>query len=69
MAIDMRTTVNLLLDAILILISIYSEPPRGGTGFSYLQTGCHLIGVYRVPQAGLEAWLGVHLSIYCIIRL
>ena len=34
-------------------------PPRGGTGFSSKQTGCHLIGVYRVPRAGLEAWLGV----------
>ena len=27
------------------------------TGFSYQQTGRHLIGVYRAPRAGLEAWL------------
>ena len=35
----------------------YSEPPPKGTRFSNQQTGCHLIGVCRVPRAGLEAWL------------
>ena len=41
----------------------FSEPPpRGETGFSNQQTGFHLIGVYRVPRAGLEAWLGVHIT-------
>ena len=28
----------------------------------YEQKGCHLIGVYRVPRAGLEARLGVHIT-------
>ena len=44
----------------------FSEPPpRGGTGFSKSQKGCHLIGVCRdcrVPRAGLEACLGVHIT-------
>ena len=39
-----------------------SPPPRGGTGFSNQQTGCHLIGVCRVPRTGLKAWLGVHIT-------
>ena len=44
----------------------FSELPRGGTGFSYYQTGFHLIGVYRVPRAGLEPWLGVHLTSFLL---
>jgi len=40
------------------LFMFFSEPPPEGTGFSYLQTGCHLTGVFRAPRAGLEAWLG-----------
>ena len=27
-----------------------------GSGFRYLQEGCHLFGVSRVLRAGLEAW-------------
>ena len=38
-----------------------------GTGFSNWQTGCHLAGVYRVPRAGLEAWLGVHITIVVVV--
>ena len=30
------------------------------------QAGCHLIGVYRVPRAGLEAWLGVHKAVVIV---
>ena len=40
---------------------VFLSPPKG-VGFSYLQKGCHLVGVYRAPQAGLEAWLGVHIT-------
>ena len=40
-----------------------SHPPRGGTGFSNEQAGCHFTGVYRVLRAGLEAWLGVQITI------
>ena len=43
-------------------VVFFSEPPRGGTGFSNQQAGCHLLGVYRVPRAGLEAWLWVHIT-------
>ena len=39
--------------------SFFSEPSRGGTGFSNQQAGCQLIGVYRAPRAELDAWLGV----------
>jgi len=56
----------LLLFLILIVrfwyILFLSPPPRGGTGFSNQQTECHLVGVYRVPRAGLEAWLEVHIT-------
>ena len=40
-----------------------AESPEGGTGFSHLKTGCHLIGVYRISLAGLEARLGVHVTV------
>ena len=34
----------------------------GGRFNYFLQIGCYVIGVYKVPRAGLEAWLGVHIT-------
>ena len=54
-------------------ILYFPEPPRGGTGFSNYVTDrvarCHLIGVCRVPRAGLEAWLGVHITLELELEL
>jgi len=46
-------------------VILFLSPPRGGLDLvtNRQVTGCHLIGVYRVPRAGLEVWLGVHITI------
>jgi len=44
------------------MLRYFLSPPPRGTEFSNQETWCHLIGVYRVPQAGLEAWLRIHIT-------
>ena len=41
----------------------FSEPPPEGGLDLVIKTGCHLIDFHRVPRAGLEAWLGVHITL------
>jgi len=59
------TNRDLLLTAHRRRVRLFLSPPRPreGTGFRNSQRGCHLVNIYRVPQAGLEARHGVRATI------
>ena len=46
------------------VVTIYSQVVHRPSGIKRFWFGCHLIGVYRVPRAGLEAWLGIHITLW-----
>jgi len=52
-------------DAAIFRMFLLLRPPKGGIDLVTNRAGCHLVGVSKVSQARLEAWLGVHVGAVC----